>query len=82
MRRNGSVDGLPGLAVTPAQAADLAAARQAQARVREAQARVQRVADVGLSRWPRVHALRGWAEQVRRENHLAEDVELILRSKR
>jgi hypothetical protein len=65
--------------VTPAQAADLAAAREAQARVREQHAHVRAVADVGLSRWPRVEAVRGHLERVRQENHLAADLKIIFR---
>lgn len=79
MRRS---SGLPGPSVTPAQAADLAAARDAQARIQASRVRVQRISDVGAARWPRVNAVVHWAEEIRRENHLADDVRVLFRGDR
>ncbi len=66
------VKSAPRPVVTPAQVEDLAAARDAAARVRA-------TADIGLSRWPRVRAVQGHLERIRRENHLADDLRLIFR---
>lgn len=72
MRRNA---GRPGPSVTPSQAADLAAARAAQARTRA-------VHDVGLSRWPRVRAVAHGLSEIRRENHIADDLSVLFRERR
>lgn len=64
-----------GRPATPSQVADLAAAR-------DAQARIQRVSDVGAARWDRVHTVQRRLEQIRRENHLADDLMVIFRGDR
>lgn len=60
----------PGRAVTPAQAADIAAARAARERI-------ERTMETSRSRWPRVRAIAARLEQIREENHLAEDLRAI-----
>lgn len=71
MRRD---DGRPGPSITPSQAADLAAAKRAQARVRA-------VGDVGASRWPRVREVAHGLSEIRRENHIAEDLSVLFRER-
>lgn len=62
-------------AVTPAQAEDLAAARKALDQVRSA-------TEAGRSRWPAVLEIKARLREIRRENHLAEDLFLIFTDRR
>jgi hypothetical protein len=72
---------LPGPSVTPAQASDLRAAREAQKRVARSVEQVKAVRDVSASRWPRVDAVRSELSRIRRENHLADDLGVIFRER-
>lgn len=57
-------------AVTPADVADLAAAK-------EARARVERQIETGRSRWPAVMSIKAKLREIREENHLADDLHVI-----
>ncbi|MES2211365.1 MAG: hypothetical protein V4515_14475 [Chloroflexota bacterium] len=61
--------------MTPADAADLAAAR-------EARARIERELAATRSRWPAVAATVARLREIREENHLAEDLHTIFTAHR
>jgi uncharacterized coiled-coil DUF342 family protein len=61
--------------VTPSQAADIAAAR-------EARERIERTMQTSRLRWPRVRAIAARLEEIREENHLAEDLHVIFSERR
>lgn len=56
--------------VTPAQAEDLAEAR-------EALHRVQKATESGRSRWPLILEIKAKLKEIRETNHLREDLEVI-----
>lgn len=60
-------------AVTPADAADLAQARQAREQV-------ERATESSRSRWPLISRTVAILEEIRRENHLADDLRVIFTS--
>lgn len=65
----------PGGPITPADAADLAAARAALEKIRME-------TEIGRSRWPIVLATVSYLKRVHQENHLADDLNLIFTSTR
>jgi hypothetical protein len=57
--------------VTPATRADIVDARAAQARLQAQHLRA-------MGNWPRVNAVAGWAKEIRRTNHLVEDLQQVI----
>lgn len=61
--------------VTPAQAAEIAEARKATERVR-------REIESSRRRWPQVESIAARLREIRRENHLADDLHMIFSERR
>lgn len=70
----------PHTAVTPADAADLQAARSALEQAHEAREQVERDLQRTLSRWPVVLATVAHLRRIREENHIADDLHVIFMS--
>jgi hypothetical protein len=64
-------------AVTPADAADLEAARVARERIEQEREQVERAIESGRSRWPLILATVARLREIREENHLADDLHVI-----
>lgn len=62
-------------AVTPADMADLQAARKAREQVEKA-------TEISRSRWPLINQVTAYLRQVHEENHLADDLRLIFGTRR
>lgn len=69
-------------AVTPADAADLAAARRARQSIERERERVERAIESGRSRWPVIQSAAAFLRQVHEENHLADDLRVIFTDRR